>query len=291
MSVDSNEIISFNIQAHDEIASKYDDRHVEIFNPTEQQRIQRVVEQAYRCLNTSSENKVILDFGSGTGNLTQHLLGLGASVIAADVSTGCLEVIRKKFGGHNNLSTLVLNGNDLKEIDDDSIDMIATYSVLHHVPDYLKIIEEFIRVVKPGGIIYIDHEVDEAYWKYNPPYMDYLKELGESFYAIHANELGLNQKAGIKAYIRDFMNKFRQDRNQPKSLVLRGAGDIHVYLHDHINWNKIEDMLKGHCTIEAGAAYLVCRETEDPPSVWENWQTECVDMRFIIARKTTSNVY
>lgn len=291
MSLDSNEIISFNIQAHDEIASNYDERHTEIFNPTEQQRIQRVVEDAYRCLTTRSENKVILDFGSGTGNLTQYLLRLDASVIATDVSTGCLEVVQKKFCNHNNLTTLVLNGNDLKEIKNNSIDMIATYSVLHHVPDYLKIIGEFTRVVKPGGVIYIDHEVDETYWEYNAAYMSYLKELGNSFYTVHANELGLKQKIGVKAYLKALLNKLRPERNKPKSLILCGAGDIHVYRHDHINWGEIENILCEHCTIEAGSTYLVCRETEDPPSVWENWHTKCIDMRFIIARKKSSNAH
>jgi ubiquinone/menaquinone biosynthesis C-methylase UbiE len=286
MSLNSDELINFNIRAHDEIASNYDERHVEIFNTTEQQRISHTIKEAYRLLRTSTqpENAVVLDFGSGTGNLTQHLLRLGASVMAADVSPKSLEVLKKKFGDRQDLTTLVLNGIYLREIADNSIDMIATYSVLHHVPDYLKIVEEFVRVVKPGGIIYIDHEVDETYWEYNPDYMNYLKALGHSFYNDHAFELGLERKTGIKGCIRAFLKKLRPMPHQTTP-ILMGDGDIHVHRHDHIEWKEIKNILNEQCTIEAEKTYLVCRETEVPPSAWEKWHDQCFDMRFIIARK------
>lgn len=54
--------------------------------------------------------------------------------------------------------------------------MVATYSVLHHIPDYLGVIKELIRVTKPGGIIYIDHEVNEQYWEKSAVYNEFLKK-------------------------------------------------------------------------------------------------------------------
>ena len=57
---------------------------------------------------------------------------------------------------------------------DGSYDMVATYSVLHHVPDYLRIVEEMARVLKPGGILYLDHEASDSYWEGDKVYDEFL---------------------------------------------------------------------------------------------------------------------
>ena len=43
--------------------------------------------------------------------------------------------------------------------------MAVTYSVLHHVPDYLRAVNELVRVLKPGGLLYIDHEFTDNHWR------------------------------------------------------------------------------------------------------------------------------
>ena len=74
------------------------------------------------------------------------------------------------------VDALKINGYDLSNIDDNHLDLVAVYSVLHHVPDYLKIIEEMIRVSKPGGVLYIDHEVSPSYWNQSKEYKDFLEK-------------------------------------------------------------------------------------------------------------------
>ncbi|MGH7593998.1 MAG: methyltransferase domain-containing protein [Gemmatimonadales bacterium] len=37
---------------------------------------------------------------------------------------------------------------NLSNVKDRSVDMVATYSVLHHVPDYLGILPELLRVLR-----------------------------------------------------------------------------------------------------------------------------------------------
>ena len=87
--------IEKNIKLHDKIAKKYESTHGEIYNEVEQSRL---VED----LNTShafiKKDKILaLDLGCGAGNLTNHLLNMGCSVIAADVSTGFLNLISKNL--------------------------------------------------------------------------------------------------------------------------------------------------------------------------------------------------
>ena len=99
--------------------------------------------------------KKALDIGCGAGNVTQYLVHQGTKVTAADTSENFLKIIDKTFSG---VETILLNGNNLEEIPDSSFDIVTTYSVLHHVPDYLKLVEEMCRVLKKGGVLYIDHE-------------------------------------------------------------------------------------------------------------------------------------
>lgn len=288
MTKKTEDLIAYNKEAHDKVASSYDEKHIEIFNPTEQRRIRHALEQAISEIKTGSKPPKILDFGAGTGNLTGHLLDLLANVMAADVSPGCLDQLKLKLGGSDRLQTIILNGEDLSNIKDDSFDMVATYSVLHHVPDYLKIVDEFVRVLKPGGVIYIDHEVSPSYWGEDSIYLAYLEELGDRFLKDHLYELGIThgKVKKTKALI-DRLYTFVMRRLAKKTLSeqLSSDGDIHVYKHDHIEWGDIESRLMHSCKTLIKHDYLVCREVGDPPPVWGKWRDSCVDMRLIIAGK------
>ncbi len=279
--------INYNADVHNIMAQKYDDLHVEIFNPTEQARIEDTIKRAFSNIATGAKNIKLLDFGAGTGNLTIHLWRLGAEVVAADVSEESLKRIKEKIGDSNRLDSIVLNGEDLSNISDNAFDMVATYSVLHHIPDYLAIIEELVRVVKPGGIIYLDHEVSPSYWNPDEVYNAYLRELGEKFLNTHLYELGMAppRVKGFRAltsYTRIFLDLFggREQSDEPSDY-----GDIHVFRHDHIEWGEITARLALYCDLVAEADYLVCRERSENPLIWKKWQGKCRDMRYMIARK------
>ena len=134
--------IEKNIKLHNKIAKKYESTHTEIYNDIEQSRLVNDLEKSLSFIKKS--NITALDLGCGAGNLTNHLLNMGCYVIAADVSTGFLDLIEDKFFDRK-VSTFQLNGEDLNGIEDNSIDFIATYSVLHHIPDYIMTINEMIR--------------------------------------------------------------------------------------------------------------------------------------------------
>jgi ubiquinone/menaquinone biosynthesis C-methylase UbiE len=285
---DNTELIKLNKVAHDRIALDYDEKHVEIYNLTEQRRINGLLMHVLSLVMTGAEKKMVLDFGAGTGNLTMHLWGLGAEVVAADVSEESLKRIREKTGDSNRLMTIVLGGENLSNISNSAFDMAATYSVLHHIPDYLAAVEELVRVVKPGGIVFLDHEVSPSYWYWDKFYNEYLKELGGKFLDDHLHELGISRPRANKGFMvltlraKVFCDLFRGKREKPKQ---SDHGDIHVYKHDHVEWEKIADILLRSCDILTEKDYLVCRERSENPTVWRKWQGKCRDMRYIIARK------
>ncbi len=43
-------------------------------------------------------------------------------------------------------------------------DLVTSYSVLHHLPDYVSALRTLCGYLKKGGVVYIDHEASPYYW-------------------------------------------------------------------------------------------------------------------------------
>ena len=168
--------IARNIAVHDRIARKYESRHGEIFNETEQNRLRSALAAAGQAVRTGANPARAFDFGCGSGNLTSHLLALGLEVTAADVSGGFLNLLQSRYP---QVTTVQMNGRDVSNIPDASFDLVATYSVLHHVPDYLAAVREMARICKPGGVVCIDHEQNERFWDRDPLYDRFQREAAQ----------------------------------------------------------------------------------------------------------------
>src|SRR5688572_24017072 len=136
MSAVDRQRIAHNIRVHDQVAGRYEATHDEIFNPVEQARLAEALARAAAAVRTNIPRPRALDFGCGSGNLTRHLLALGFEVVAADVSPRFLELIERRHSG-DPVTAWRLDGESLAGLGDSAFDLVATYSVLHHVPDYL----------------------------------------------------------------------------------------------------------------------------------------------------------
>lgn len=259
--------IERNIAVHNQVARKYEKLHGEIFNDIEQARLSAALTRARDSIRTGAEPPRALDFGCGSGNLTRHMLALGFDVTAADVSTDFLELVERRFPGER-LSLLQMNGKDLSNVADSSFDMIAAYSVLHHIPDYLGSIGELARICRPGGVIMLDHEQNDAFWQDDPVYRQFQSE-------------GL--RFDWRKYLSpsNYVHKVRRLFNPRYT----NEGDIHVFADDHIEWDRIEAVLTeaGFETV-ATEDYLLNRSLYRP-EVYERYRDRCTDTRMMIFRK------
>jgi ubiquinone/menaquinone biosynthesis C-methylase UbiE len=259
-----------NIRAHNKVARKYERIHGEIYNDVEQTRLREGLSMALSYVDTERTIKKVLDFGCGAGNLTNHLTSLGCEVIASDVSQGFLDLVASRTYAAP-VRTVHLNGIDLSNIQNDSVDMVATYSVLHHVPDYLGILKEFLRVLKRGGVIYIDHELSENAWKNDSRLKAFESEMKSKI-------LELQKYFVFTNYVDWVIRKFINPR-------YRREGDIHVFEDDHIEWGRIASTLVG-----AGGEvlfekdYLLFKRNYDV-TVYNSYMNQIGDMHFIIVRK------
>lgn len=254
-------------------AAVYEKSHREIFNAIEQRRLYGTLREAANAVQTGAKPPTALDYGCGSGNLTRHLTELGFHVVAADVSDDFLGAIERKFSGTGAVQTLKLNGADLSGVPDARFDLVATYSVLHHVPDYLGIVEEMCRVIKPGGVIYIDHEVTEAYYQRPAAYVEFLKKARPRVDWRHMLSLMLDVK-GYRHILRRLANpRYKRE------------GDLHVWPDDHVEWHKIEQILLSRgFEIVLKQDYLLYKAIYDL-QVYEEYRERYADERVVIARK------
>jgi ubiquinone/menaquinone biosynthesis C-methylase UbiE len=267
------EQLKFNKEVHDGISGKYDCLHNEIFNPIEQQRLDKALSTAIKAVKIDSKPLSALDYGSGSGNLTRHLIEAGINTVSADVSEGFLNLIERNFS-HTGLSkTQKINGKDLSGFETDQFDLVATYSVLHHVPDYMQIVKEMCRVLKPGGVLYIDHEVNESYYQRTEEYLEFLKQARPIINLKRYLRLLFDVK-GYKHIVRRLINpRYKRE------------GDIHVWPDDHIEWDKIEQLvIEEGLEIVLKEDYLLYKSGYDV-DVYNEYKDKCADERLLIARK------
>lgn len=258
--------VARNVAIHDKVARKYDALHGEIFNPVEQARLHDALKAALTAVATGAQPVAALDFGCGSGNLSRHLLELGASVTAADVSKGFLDLVQTTYPV--GLTTLWMENGDTAKIPDESFDLIATYSVLHHIPDYLAAVGEMARICKPGGVIMIDHEASEGAWLQDPVYEEFRRAA-----------LGIDWQKFLTPA--NYVHRLRRMFNPRYS----NEGDIHVWPDDHIEWPKISSKLGalGFETI-ASEDYLLSRRLYRA-DVYDRYRDRCSDTRMMMFRK------
>jgi len=269
----SNEVVK-NQNAHNKIHKEYEMIHVEIFNHIEQKRLKNCIEKTAEFINTGSDRPTALDYGCGSGNLTKFFIELGFYVFSVDISFPFLKIVREKFLTTRKASVAQINGFELKAFKNNSFDFTATYSVLHHIPDYLALTAELIRVTKPGGVIYLDHEQNSFFWDKDKLYLEFL------------NEAKKNSRFNLNTFLKKY-TKISNYLDGIKRLFMpryQAEADIHVWPDDHIEWDKIETLfINSKCEIILKHDYLLYKNY--PMDTYLAFKDRCSDFRCIAARK------
>jgi len=104
------------------------------------------------------KKSIILEIGPGGGRWTEILQKIGTKIILADITQKCLDVCMERFQSEKNLEYKLIK-NRLDFITDDSIDYIWSYDVFVHInpSNIANYIEDFKRILKPGGCAIIHH--------------------------------------------------------------------------------------------------------------------------------------
>ncbi len=106
------------------------------------------------------DGKVVVDIGCGPGNLLRSLEGAPQIAIGIDVARGSLEMAAE-------LGYVPLLA-DVHAIPLRSgiADVVALNATLHHCVDMDTVLLEAARLVKPGGVLVLDHDPQVSAWNY-----------------------------------------------------------------------------------------------------------------------------
>lgn len=99
------------------------------------------------------EGATVLETGSGFGELTCWLAMNGANVIATDISSTCLDVVRERArrnGVSDRIRTLNTPIEVADGVEDESVDLVFGRTVAHHF-DLGPAARSMYRALKPGG--------------------------------------------------------------------------------------------------------------------------------------------
>lgn len=101
----------------------------------------------------------VMEFGCGVGRWANFFLDQGASYIGVDISEKMLEMANER----EPLADFHLLDSSKLPFSDNEFDLVFSITVLHHNPhiDQQAIIDEMVRVTRPGGMILLMEGIGE----------------------------------------------------------------------------------------------------------------------------------
>src|SRR5215218_2998213 len=149
----TDEILDVNRRYHDVAAAQYDAKWGVDFGDVGRAQVLGKVEKLLGRRPGPFARS--LEIGSGTGYFTLNLMqeGVVSSAVCTDVSPGMLEALRgnaERLGLE--VETTVADAASLP-FEDASFDLVLGHAVLHHLPELERSFAEFLRVLRPGGVL------------------------------------------------------------------------------------------------------------------------------------------
>lgn len=106
-------------------------------------------------LKTGELCEPILDFGSGTGWITEFCARMGYKTVAFDIHNNLQACLENRVDADNRINGNLINfsqgdGHNMP-FEDNLFGSLLCYDTLHHMRDYQEVFCEFFRVLKNGG--------------------------------------------------------------------------------------------------------------------------------------------
>ena len=171
----------------------------------------------------------VLDVGCGAGATASFIAKrVGCRVVGVDISEGMIQRSRewaKREGVADRVEFRVADAQDLP-FEDDLFDAVITESVTAFPEDKQKAVDEYARVVKPGGYV----GLNESTWLKVPPPADVVawasQDLGAGVKPLTSAEwVGLLEGAGLREIV--VVTREISVRNESRGILQRyGCGGM-----------------------------------------------------------------
>ncbi len=153
--VTRDDVIRANIEVHTRMASTYQSNEPH-FRPENRATVRGVL----AALAARAGGGRLLDVGCGTGFVIDLARDLFERIDGVDVTPAMLERV-DLTGGHVRVHEARA---EALPFDDATFDMASSYAFMHHVTDHVEILREVRRVLRPGGLFYVDLEPNKLFW-------------------------------------------------------------------------------------------------------------------------------
>ena len=108
----------------------------------------------FQRMGLDIKDKDVLEIGCGNGYGGYLLNQLGPkSYIGLDLMEEQVEIARHKYSQY---TYIVQDATDLSQFADASKDVVIIFGVLHHIPEWRKVLDEIARVLKPNGQLFLE---------------------------------------------------------------------------------------------------------------------------------------
>jgi ubiquinone/menaquinone biosynthesis C-methylase UbiE len=148
------EVMLANIQVHTRMVDEY--QNEPHFRPENRAKVRKVLES----LRASTGGR-LLDIGCGTGFIINLARDLFDEIHGVDVTPAMLAKIDTADGKiklHNVPAEAL-------PLPDGYFDLVSSYAFIHHVENYRHVLEEAYRVLRKGGVLYVDLEPNREFWR------------------------------------------------------------------------------------------------------------------------------
>ena len=109
----------------------------------------------YRFAAARVQGKQVLDCACGTGYGVRLLCnqGIASHVVGADIAPAAVDYARQHHGVGS--ADYLCASADRLPLADGSVDVVTSFETIEHVPNDLRLIEEFHRVLRPNGQLFV----------------------------------------------------------------------------------------------------------------------------------------
>lgn len=136
-------------ETHDYVAGSPHLRHPEL-----RARVIASIGDAVQAVIARQGSCSVLEVGAGHGTFTDSVLASGATATVTEMSRSSVQHLRERFANHP--SVTIIHDSDGEEVfrRRDEYDVVLFISVLHHIPDYLALVDRMTtKLIRPGGTV------------------------------------------------------------------------------------------------------------------------------------------
>jgi len=141
-----------NRQLYDAVAERYEE-----IDHRRSPRLEAWLRERLAELRKRAPGDRLLDLGAGSGLVTRCAEGVFGMRVGLDVSPRILAAHRASF------DLAVAGDVDSLPFADASFDAVTCFAVLHHLYAFEGLVAEVVRVLRPGGVFYSDHDMEVCF--------------------------------------------------------------------------------------------------------------------------------